>query len=112
MGPVDRVFVGRKLKELIRKRDSDRPRDPNCPALVTGRGERHRAEGDIHHRVARTQLGSVVQSVKRMQCGMGAWKNRHLGTSRDSSFGRDTPVFTVERSHNIRGSVLCRRFES
>lgn len=37
---VDRVLVGGKLKELLRKRDSDKPRDRSFPAFVPGSGER------------------------------------------------------------------------
>lgn len=42
LGPVNRMFVGGKLKELHRKTDSGRPRDPSFPVLASGSGETFR----------------------------------------------------------------------
>lgn len=39
---MNRMFMGRKLKELLRKTDSGRPRDPSFPVLVSGSGETFR----------------------------------------------------------------------
>ena len=86
------------------------PGDPSfCLSLTVG-GDTGQGAGH-QHGIATAQQGSVTQSVWGTQSCTGAWRKGCLGTSRDSNFGRDINIFTVEEGQGIRREVLCSRFE-
>lgn len=106
LGPVNRMFVGGKLKELHRKTDSGRPRDPNFPVLASEQGERHSPWS-----------GQNTSGLHSVECGGNTvfhWilEKKIFGDIQRQLLLEEHQHFYSGKSHSIRREVLCSRFES